>query len=210
MFHQLLLAIDDSPAAPVSVSFAIAKAREHSSSVHVVHVNQYLVGGRGFTVLTGVEANALVDQAVEDLRMSGVQATRSIVRGTCFDVATRIVESAEAWSASAIVLGSHSHRRLRRGQGVRERVTRLSSVPVLSSPAPLKVPRRAHIGVDAHTREHNQAQPIGEPRRESSGPRRTLNPSSSHPHADNSVTANPTRRHSVPIEAAEGPGSSDD
>ena len=173
MFHQLLLAIDDSAAAPVSVSFAVAQARQHSSSVHVLHVNQYLVGGRGFTVLTEVEANALVDQAVEDLRMSGVPATRSVVRGTCFDVATRIVESAEAWSASAIVLGSHSHRRLRRGQGVRERVTRLSPIPVLSAPTPLKVPRRARLGVDAHTREHNQAQLVGQPRRESSGPRST-------------------------------------
>jgi nucleotide-binding universal stress UspA family protein len=171
MFHQLLLAIDESSATPVSVSFAIAKAREHSSSVHVVHVNQYLVGGRGFTVLTGAEANALVDQAVEDLRMSGVPATGSIVRGTCYDVATRIVESAEAWSASAIVLGSHSHRRLRRGQGVRERVARLSPVPVLSAPAPLKVPRRVRVGVDANTREPNEVQLLGEPRHDSSAPR---------------------------------------
>jgi nucleotide-binding universal stress UspA family protein len=153
MFHQLLVAIDDSPADPVAVSFAIAKAREHSSSVHVVHVNQYQVGGRGFTVRTETEATALLDRAVDDLRMSGVAATGSIVRGTCFDVATRIVESAQAWSASAIVLGSHSHRRLRRGRGVREQVAKLSPVPVLSAPAPLKVPGKARPGVDALTRD---------------------------------------------------------
>src|ERR1700728_2336429 len=98
MFHQLLLAIDDSPATPASVSFATALAREYSAPVHVVHVNQYQVGGRGLTLLTEAQATQLVDSAVEELRAAGVAASGSVVRGTCFDVASRIVDSAQAWS----------------------------------------------------------------------------------------------------------------
>jgi hypothetical protein len=52
-----------------------------------------------------------------------------------------VVETAQAWSADTIVLGSHRHRRLQRlrGQGIRERVIQLSALPVLTAPSPLKV-----------------------------------------------------------------------
>jgi nucleotide-binding universal stress UspA family protein len=156
MFHQLLLAIDDSPAGPVSISFATALAREYSASVHVVHVNQYQLGGRGLTLLTDAEATRLVDSAVEELRAAGVPASGSVVRGTCFDVAARIVESAQAWSAHTIILGSRGHHRFWpnwRGHGVRQQVMRGSTIPVVSAPAPLKVSGRAHLDVDALTRE---------------------------------------------------------
>lgn len=66
-------------------------------------------------------------------------------------MATRIVEAADACSAAAIVVGSRRRRRLRRlgGHGIRERVTRLSALPVLSAPAPLQLSGRAHLDVDA-------------------------------------------------------------
>ena len=156
MFHQLLLAIDDSPATPVSVSFATALAREYSASVHVVHVNQYQLGGRGVTLLTEAEATQLVDSAVQDLRAAGVAASGSVVRGTCFDVASRIVESAQAWSARTIILGSRGHHRRFanwRGPGVRQQVMRRSTIPVVSAPAPLKVSGRPRLGVGALARE---------------------------------------------------------
>ncbi len=74
-----------------------------------------------------------------------------MLRATCFHVATRIVEAADACSAAAIVVGSRRRRRrrLRRlgGHGIRERVTRLSALPVLS--APLQLSGRAHLDVDA-------------------------------------------------------------
>jgi nucleotide-binding universal stress UspA family protein len=155
MFHQLLLAIDDSPAGPVSISFATALARDCSASVHVVHVNQYQLGGRGLTVLTDAEATQLVDSAVQELRAAGVAASGSVVRGTCFDVASRIVESADAWSAQTIILGSRGRHRFfpnRRGRGVRQQVMRGSPIPVVSAPAPLKVSSRARLGVEALSR----------------------------------------------------------
>jgi nucleotide-binding universal stress UspA family protein len=142
MFRQLLLALDDSPSAPVGVSFATTQARRDAASVHVVHVNRFLLGGRGFTMLTEAEAADLVDRAVDELRTSGVRATGSVMRGTCFDVPTRILESAQAWSAGVIVLGSRRHRRLRPGRGVRQAVIKRALIPVMSAPAPLEVPSR--------------------------------------------------------------------
>ena len=64
MFSRILLAIDDSESSEVAISFATALARQYSSAVRVVHVNEYLVGGRGFTVETKVEAIGHLENAV--------------------------------------------------------------------------------------------------------------------------------------------------
>jgi nucleotide-binding universal stress UspA family protein len=143
MFQRLLLAIDGSDAGPVAISFAIAMASP-GTAVHVVHVNQYQVGGRGLTIETGEEACRPVQVAVTELLAAGVRATGVVCTSTCFAVADRIVAEADRWAADAIVLGSHRRRGGRRllGQGVRARITRLSQLPVLTAPAPLKVIRR--------------------------------------------------------------------
>jgi nucleotide-binding universal stress UspA family protein len=140
MFQRLLLAIDDCDTGPVAVSFAIAMASPRTT-VHVVHVNQYQVGGRGLTVETREEACRAVHDAVAELAAAGVPATGCVWTATCFGVADRIVAEADRWAAGAIVLGSRRRRRLF-GQGVRARVIRLSPLPVLTAPAPLKVTRR--------------------------------------------------------------------
>ncbi len=48
MFTRILLAIDDSASSEAAVSFATAMAKQSSAAVRVVHVNEYLVGGRGY------------------------------------------------------------------------------------------------------------------------------------------------------------------
>jgi Universal stress protein family len=60
---------------------------------------------------------------------------------TCFGVADHLVAEAGRWSADVIVLGSCRRHGMRRmlSRGVRERVLRLSCLPVLTAPAPLKV-----------------------------------------------------------------------
>jgi nucleotide-binding universal stress UspA family protein len=143
MFQRLLLGIDDTAAGQIGTSFATALARQHSASVRVLYVNQFVVGGRGHTVLTSNQAHQLVDEAVEELQTYGVSASGEVLRATCFNVAPRIVEAAEQWPADAIVLGSHRHGRARHlfGQGVRERVLQLSALPIMIAPAPLKVGR---------------------------------------------------------------------
>ena len=143
MFQRLLLGIDDTSAGQIAVSFATALSRQHAATVRVLYVNQFILGGRGHTLLSAEEADQLVGSAVEELRSNGVPATGQVLRAAYFDVALRIAEAADGWPADAIVVGSHRHRRFRRlaHQGVRERVIRLSALPVLTAPAPLKVSR---------------------------------------------------------------------
>jgi nucleotide-binding universal stress UspA family protein len=142
VFQRLLLGMDDRPAGQIGVSFATALARQHTAAVRVLYVNQFVVGGRGHTVLTSDEANQLIAGAVDELLAHGVPATGEVLRANCFDMAPRIVDAALRWRADAIVVGSHR----RRGRhflsgGVRERVMRLSALPILTAPAPLEVSR---------------------------------------------------------------------
>ena len=95
---------------------------------------------------TPTEARFLVDDAVLQLRCcevtpTGLIATGVVATATCFSVTDCIIAEAERWSADAIVLGSARRRGLRRiaCHGVRERVIRSSSLPVITAPAPLRV-----------------------------------------------------------------------
>jgi nucleotide-binding universal stress UspA family protein len=149
MFSRILLAIDDSKSSEVAVSFATALARQYSSAVRVVHVNEYLVGGRGFTVETQGQAIGHLEQAVSTLRAAGIATEGSLYLTSCFGVEARITNAAHDWSADVIVLGSRRRRRFARfgGKGMRERVTSLTALPVLTAPAPLEVRRGTPSGV---------------------------------------------------------------
>jgi nucleotide-binding universal stress UspA family protein len=107
----------------------------------VVHVNEFLVGGRGFTKETQAQAIGHLEDAVNALRGAGIQTEGALYLTNCFGVETRITNSAHDWSADVIVLGSRRQRRFSRfaGMGIREKVTGLTSLPVLTAPAPLHV-----------------------------------------------------------------------
>jgi len=141
VFRRIVLAIDDSESSDAAVSFATALAAQNSGAVRVVHVNEYLVGGRGFTVETKVEAISHLEKAVSALRAAGIPTEGSLYLTSCFGVDARIANAAHDWSADVIVLGSRRRRRFARlgGKGMRERVTSLTSLPVLTAPAPLDV-----------------------------------------------------------------------
>ena len=141
MFDRVLLALDDSPAGEVATLFATALAHRAGASVHVLHVNERLVGGRGVTLHTREEATALVTRAVQQMADAGVRAGGSVCVASYRRVPARIVAEARERGAGAIVLGSTRNRRLRRlfSAQVRERTTRLTSLPVLTAPAPLRV-----------------------------------------------------------------------
>ena len=141
MFERMLLAIDETPAGEVAVSFATALAHENGASVHVVHANIVLLGGRGVTVETNEQSLGVLAGALAQLRAGGVDASGEQFRATIFDVATRIARSAERFGADAVVRGSHRRRRLARlaGAGIRERVARATALPVITAPPPLKV-----------------------------------------------------------------------
>jgi nucleotide-binding universal stress UspA family protein len=141
MFTRILLAIDDSAASEAAISFATAMARQSSASVRVVHVNEYLVGGRGYTVETQDKAVEHLESAVAFVRAAGIPTEGRLYVASCFGVDARIVNAAHDWSADVIVLGSRRHRRFSRfvGKGIRERVTALTSLPVLTAPAALQI-----------------------------------------------------------------------
>ncbi|HEX3459760.1 MAG TPA: universal stress protein [Acidimicrobiales bacterium] len=153
MFERFLLAIDDTSAGDVGISFATALARKHGASVHVFHANEFILGGRGVTAETNAEATRLVENAVDQLRAAGVEATGECVLANVFTLAPRITEAASRSGANAILFGSHRHRWLTRflGKGVRERVTRMTPLPVLTAPSPLKISGRRH-GPDVEVR----------------------------------------------------------
>jgi nucleotide-binding universal stress UspA family protein len=121
-------------------------ARDLGATVRVVHVNELLVGGRGFACESESEAMEIVDRAVASLRRAGVRSDGVHYLANCFTVGERIADAAGDWGAEAIVFGSKRRRRWGRlrGAGLRERVTALTGLPVLTAPAPLKVARDVH------------------------------------------------------------------
>jgi nucleotide-binding universal stress UspA family protein len=136
-----LLALDDSPAGEIALLFAGALARRTSASVHVLHVNERIVAGNGTTLRTRAEASELVTNAVRQLAAVDVRADGSACVASYREVPARIVAKAVDVSADGIVLGSIRNRRWGRmfAAQVRERTTRLTSLPVLTAPSPLRI-----------------------------------------------------------------------
>ncbi len=64
MFTRILLAVDGTDSGDVAVSFTSGLACQFDAEVRVVHVNELLVGGRGFAAETELEAMDIVDTAV--------------------------------------------------------------------------------------------------------------------------------------------------
>ena len=73
MFDHILLALEDSPSGEMAALFAGALARRTGASVHVLHVNDRLLGGKAVD-----EAKHLVTRAVHELADSGVRASGSV------------------------------------------------------------------------------------------------------------------------------------
>jgi len=144
MFQRLLVGIDDSEQREITLSFAMALARQCGSTVHFCFVNPIPVGSRGLAVLDAAEANEVVAGAMRQLQAEGITATGSVRRTLAHRVADCLVASAGELSADAIILGSRRRRRLHRvlSSGVRERTIRLTCLPVLTAPAPLELPGR--------------------------------------------------------------------
>ncbi len=144
MFTRIVLAIDGTESGDVAVSYTSALACQFEAEVRVVHVNELLVGGRGFAVETEVEAMNIVDTAVGRLRAAGVMADGVHYLANCFTLDDRIAEAALEWGADAIVFGSKRRCWLSRlgGAALRERVGDLTGLPTVAAPAPLKLSRR--------------------------------------------------------------------
>jgi nucleotide-binding universal stress UspA family protein len=146
MFTRILLAVDRTNSSDTAVSFTTALAHQFGGEVRVVHVNELLVGGRGFANETELEAMDIVDTAVGQLRSAGIMADGVHYLANCFTLDGRIAECAAEWGADVIVFGSSRRRWLPRlvgHGGLRERVAALTGLPTLVAPAPLRLGRRS-------------------------------------------------------------------
>lgn len=165
MLERILLALDSSESGQVALSFAMAVSGP-GTAVRVLHINEFELGGRGLTVETAEEAISLVRDAVGRLQEHGIQATGLASVSNCFGIADYIAAEAGRWSADAIVLGSSRRRGWRRlfSQGIRERLLRLTCLPVLTAPAPLRVgsPRLALEAAGGDAARHR---PLSQPPR---------------------------------------------
>ena len=119
------------------VRLATALASETGSGVQVVHIRERRCTKVGpcYTE-TMEEASLLVEEAVFELRMAGVGASGRVASTLQGRVPQALLDQADACSADAIVVGWRPRRGLRRllHGGDRERLMRLSKVPVILAP----------------------------------------------------------------------------
>jgi nucleotide-binding universal stress UspA family protein len=149
MFARLLLALDQFDAGRTALDFTTGLAVANGSEVTVVHVREMSFNPRVPPLESSVDAEFLVHEAVSTLRLAGVTAHGMAFSERSELVARRINEAAVETRSDAIVLGSRRLKgfdRLTR-HGVREKLIRLSALPVLTAPAPItdQVPTGGHF-----------------------------------------------------------------
>jgi nucleotide-binding universal stress UspA family protein len=144
MGTRLLLAVDRFESGQAAVDFTIGLAATSHAEVRVLHVREQPNSLRVPPLESAAEARVLVEETLRRLESAGIGAQGSACSEREAHVARRIVEEASRWGCTAIVLGSLRLRRLSamRGRGTRERVLRMSPLPVIVTPPALGgVPR---------------------------------------------------------------------
>jgi nucleotide-binding universal stress UspA family protein len=138
VWDRLLFAIDQFESGQTALGFVAGVAAANDASVRVLHIREVPRMARVLPLETPAEAEDLVRDAVHSLQIRGVAAEGRSDSVLQEHVPRRIVEEASLWACQAIVLGSrrlHGISRLS-GRGVRERILRLSPLPVLVAPTP--------------------------------------------------------------------------
>jgi nucleotide-binding universal stress UspA family protein len=139
MSMRLLVAMDQFEPGQSALDYAAGLSVESGAAVWVFHVRELPNTRRIPPLETVAESDDLVDDAVIRLRQTGVSAGGRSVSVREKFVANRIAEESLVMSCDAIVLGSWRLTGLRRfsGCGLRDRLLRLSPLPVYIAPAPL-------------------------------------------------------------------------
>ena len=138
--NQLLLAIDQFEAGQAAVDFTIGLAAASDAQVTVLHVRELSPVRRVPPLETVGEARALVEESVSRINRAGIDADGLVCTAREDRVAHCIVEASGAQWCNGIVLGSLRLRGLRRlcGRKTRDRVMRLSPLPVFVAPPTLR------------------------------------------------------------------------
>jgi nucleotide-binding universal stress UspA family protein len=136
VLKRLLVAVDQREGRISLIEYAAQLAVACDAFVRVLHVTEFVGRGCRAPLESLGEAERVAEQAVFELRMAGVRSdglTRSALKTP---VSSVIVEEARSWECDLTVVGTH-RRGIggRFGGGVRERVIRDSSIPVLVAPA---------------------------------------------------------------------------
>jgi nucleotide-binding universal stress UspA family protein len=141
MWDHLLLAIDQIDSGQVALDYTTGLATKSGATVTVFHARELSNLVRVPPLETATDAQLLVNEAVGHLRGAGCRAGGRVTSVRERSVASRIVEEATHWKCDAIVLGSRRLRGMSRlsGWGVRERILRLSPLPVIVAPTPLLI-----------------------------------------------------------------------
>jgi nucleotide-binding universal stress UspA family protein len=137
VWDRVLCGIDQFESGQSALDFAVGVASSNDASVRVFHIRELSRMARVMPLETPADADELVREAVHSLGTFGVAAEGRFVSTLEDQVARRIVDEALYWECQAIILGSRRVRGIARlsGRGVRERVLRLSTLPVLVAPA---------------------------------------------------------------------------
>jgi nucleotide-binding universal stress UspA family protein len=148
VLNRILVAIDQFDDSGALVAAAGELSRGGHTAVRVVHCLEFIGPGCAAPVLSTAEAELLVECAVFQLRSDGIPSDGLVRRADNGSVHRLIAGTAAEWGADLVLLGSNQRRGLGRlrGHGVRERLIRLSPVPVLVAPVDRRRPahRFAH------------------------------------------------------------------
>jgi len=144
MWDRLLLAMDQFDSGQAALDFTTGLAASSGADVRVFHARELSKSTRVPPLETVTDAHYLVDEAVFRLRLANIGAEGRACSAREEQVASRIVDEASHWRCDAIVLGSRRLRGISRlsGWGVRERILRISPLPVIVTPQPLLIGRR--------------------------------------------------------------------
>jgi nucleotide-binding universal stress UspA family protein len=144
MSNKLLLAIDQFEPGQAAVDFTIGLAGRSKSAVQVLHVRELPASLRVPALESADEAEVLVQETVSRLQTAGIAAEGEIISDQENHVAHCIVEEASNTKCDAIVLGSLRLRGLQSigGHGIRERVLKMSPLPVIVAPTALRADKR--------------------------------------------------------------------
>ena len=139
MFDTVVLALDGSASSDRALECATALAKQHSSSVRVVHVVELSVGrGGGRPPVDEKDIQAKVEGQVKALAASGVKAELEVHTVPAGGPAHVIAEVAANAKADLIVTGTRGHTAVV-GMllgSVPQRLLHLAHCPVLVVPTP--------------------------------------------------------------------------
>ncbi|MEU2228093.1 universal stress protein [Streptomyces sp. NPDC018347] len=108
MFERILVALDPSPSHVSALRLAGGLARSAGAEVRVLHVVPSAVAGDTVVNLEDdTEGTALLEDAVRELRTTGVKAEGRLVHGMTTVVPRLISDAAEEFEADLLVLSPH-------------------------------------------------------------------------------------------------------